>query len=302
MLIFRPLGIAIFAAALAGTLPGGSGVLHAAQPATQPTTQAAARRTDPIGRIYRAALERPPKPAERKAAAKALSPGAKGMEAMLISLLTGQEYRKRGRSDGEFVQDAFAAALGREPTGEERRSMLERLDGDTGRLMLLMTVMSTPEYRRVRKQRVEAIEAGDVKPLQPETGSKPKPGPKPDKPSDDKRPTTRPADRKPARQPDTTAKPTTRPAKGKKPAEAAAGKEGTAPEPPAVSPEQVGKARGVMRTAERDLMKLVRDRKVSLDSPRIKAARDTYFRARKEYWSLKHRLDQQDDPGKKGQE
>jgi hypothetical protein len=287
MLTFRPCPTAGPAGFLVAVLLlSGPAVLPGEQPTTQPATKPTRERTDPIGHIYRAALGRAPKPDERKAGVK--TAGGKGMEALLISLLTGEEYRKRGRSDAEYVQDVFRAALGRDPTDEERKAMLET-DGSYGRLMPLMIVLSTTEYQRVRQDRQAAIKAGDVKPTKPKPEAKPSPKSEPKRPTADKRPTTQPADRKPDRKSDTTRQPTTRPAnKAKPPAEAP--REAARPEP--VSAEQVQAARAALRTAERDLMKLVRDRKVSLDSPRLVAARDAYFRARTDYWSLKSRRDQ----------
>ncbi len=232
--------------------------------------------TDPnalIVHLHRLALDRAPTDAERAASRTMLQRSA-GYETVLIDLIDGEAYRKRERSDDEFIADVFRLTLGRKPTGEETKSSREKLQSGTSRLVQAMTLMASPEYKTTRTRRL----AG--KPDNPK-----QPAPKPKANQDKKNPKPK-AKKQPRRKndPDGEAKPKpkakSKPKTGAKPTPKQKQKPERKQVASAASTEEIAAARTAMHTAWGKLADLMTDRHVALRSDRLADARQAYFDAR----------------------
>lgn len=264
--------VATCLAATAGTSPGDD-----ANTPAEPDPNAL------IVHLHRIALNRAPTDAEMTASRTMLQRSA-GYETILIGLIDGEDYRRRERSDAEFVADVFLLTLGRKPSADEIQSFRQKLTGGTSRLVQAMTLMATPEYKTTRTTRL----AGKLKAIKqpaPKPKAKPKPKknkskPKPE-PKKQPRPKTTDADQ---------AKPNTKPTPKPKPE----------PKPrqktPAVSAEDVAAARTAMHTAWGKLADLMTDPAVSLRGSRLAQARQAYFDARDKLTALLRRQARQGKP------
>jgi len=68
------------------------------------------------------------------------------------SFFTSQEYRDRGRTNAEFIEDAYLALLRRPPDPAGRAFWLGELDGGRERSELLIYALASEEFRQARLQ------------------------------------------------------------------------------------------------------------------------------------------------------
>jgi hypothetical protein len=230
-----------------------------------------------IVHLHRIALDRKPTPGQL-AAGRGLLDRSAGYETLLIGLIDSKAYRQRKRSDAQFVTDAFRLALGRRPTREEARTFRDKLQDGTSRLVQLMTLMATAEYKKTKTQRLAGhIEQTDSREQASDSTEQQEDRPKVE--------SSKKPDSKQKSKPE---------AKTKAEAQSKSGSDARQPsKTPAVTEKDLAAARRKMQAAWRKLASLVRNPKIALNDPKLTAARQAYFDARTRHNKLKQALSSQ---------
>ena len=229
--------------------------------------------------LHRLALDRAPTDSELAASRSMLQRSA-GYETVLIGLIDGEDYRRRKRSDAEFLADVFRLTLGRKPTAEEADNFREKLQNGTSRLVQAMTLMASPEYKTTRTRRLAGKLDNPEQPAPKPKQSKARKNPKPKAKEQPRQKTNDDGEAEPKAKakpkPKTRTKPT--PKQKQKPERKQAAPAGLA--------EDIAAARTTMHTAWGKLADLMTDQDVALRGSRLADARQAYFDAREKLNAL----------------